>query len=129
MEEAQIKLKQILDLTSAEDKEKLRKELAKMVPVDENSKVTTKIGWGHYDNLVQTGLTFMVVSYKEDNENKDANYLFNKLIENSDLSVKILNEGFDVILNKKPKKIDLGFIPALEIAEKTKACSINLKIL
>ncbi len=129
MEEVQEKLKRILDLASPEDKEKLRVELAKMVPLSENSKVTTKIGWGHHENLIQTSFTFMVVSYKEDKETKkEENLLFSELLNKSELSYMKINEGFSVILDEKPKKINIGFIPALEISEKTKACSISFKI-
>ncbi len=127
MEEAQIKLKQILDLVSTEDKEKLRKELAKMVPKDKESRVTTKTGWG-FEDFTQVSFDFMTVSYKTE-QNKNLFYLFNALMEKSELPLPNFIEAFDVILNKKPEKIKLGLIPTLEIAKKTKACSINFNLI
>jgi len=83
MDEAHEKLKQILDLASAEDNEKLRSELAKMIPTAENSKVTTKIGWGHHDKLIQTSFTFTVFSYSENiGTNTNGNLLFSDFFNN-----------------------------------------------
>lgn len=128
MEEAQEKLKRILDLASPEDNEKLRKELSKMIPLDNNSRVTAKIGWG-YQGYTQVGITFMVVPYAENKDAKNAYSLFYDLMSKADIPFSKFNESFDVILEENSKKINLGFIPALEIAEKTKACSLNFKIL
>ncbi len=128
MEEALEKLKKILDLISEEDKKKLQTELAKMMPTDSNARVTTKTGWGHFNDSTQVGFDFMTVQYKKSYKMNDAFYFFSKLMKSSDLSTNKFIEAFDIILNKKPVRVKLGFIPALDIADKTKACSVNFKI-
>ncbi len=128
MEEALEKLKKIFVLISEKDKKKLQTELAKMMPVDSNARVTTKIGWGHFNDLIQVGLTFMVVPYIKEQKNRSGFSLLSELIKKSELTISKFNEGFDIILTKKPDKIKIGFIPALEIAEKTKSCRISFNI-
>ncbi len=128
MKEALEKLKKILDFASEKDNERLQTELAKMMPADSNAHVTTKIGWGHFNDLIQVSLTFMVVPYIKDHKNRSGFSLFSELMKKSELTINKFNEGFDVILIQKSDKIELGFIPALEIAEKTKSCSVSFKI-
>lgn len=129
MEEAQIKLKQILDLASAEDKEKLRKELAKMIPLDENSTVTTKIGWGHYNRSIHTSISFYVNEYKNSQEKFNLNELYKGLINKTNLKEQTkLIESFDIILSNKPKKVKLGNLPSMEIIDKTRAIFTSFEI-
>ena len=127
MEEALEKLKEILNLLSLSDSEKLSAELSEMMPANKNARVTTKIGWGYSDNLLQVGFDFMTVPYKKVHK-KDAFYLYSELMKQSEQLPEEFIEAFDIIINKKLEKIKLGFIPALEIAKQTKACSINFNI-
>jgi len=129
MDEAHEKLKQILDLASAEDNEKLRSELAKMIPTGENSKVTTKIGWGHYDHSVHASISFFVTGYKVTNEEVDLIDIYKMLINKLEDEDKIrLVESFDVILSNKPNKIKLGNLPSMEILDQTRAISTSFEI-
>jgi len=129
MEKAQNKLKQILDLVSYEDKEKLRKELTKMVPVAENSTVTTKVGWGHYDDSVHTSISFYVNEYKKLEEKFNLSELYEGLIKKikPDEQSKLV-ESFDVILSKKPKKVTLKNLPSMEIFDKTRAIFTSFEV-
>ncbi len=124
------KLKRLLELAPENDKENVRKELLKMIPENEKASVHPKIGWGYHDDLIQTGTTFKVVPCFASDKKTGLFELYSNLLSNSDFDItdKFI-EGFDVILSENPKKIKMGFLPAIEIAEKTTACRISFKIL
>ena len=124
------KLQQLLDLATEKDKEKLRIELSKIVPENKNASVHPKIGWGHYDDLIQSGSAFKVEPCIKSNKKESVFTLFSRLIKMSDFDdTHDFIEAFDIILDKKPDKIVIGVLPATEIANKTSAVNINFKII
>ncbi len=124
------KLKKLLELAPTEDKEKLRKELSKMVAENENASVYPKIGWSFHDSIIQTGTTFKVVPCFTDTKINTPFELYANLLKISDFDVidKFI-EGFDIILSEKPDKIRIGLTPATKLGSKTMACRISFKIL
>ena len=99
-----------------------------MVPENENASVESKIGWGYYDNLIQSGSTFKVSPCSNNISENDLFNLYSKLIELSNNDISEFIDAFDIILSEKPNKISIGVIPAFKISEKTFVITINLKV-
>ncbi len=124
------KLKQLLSLAPETDKEKVRIELSKMIPENKDASVNPKIGWGHFDDSIQTDFSFMVTPYIVIDKHKSLYELFSNLIEKSNIEkIDLFNMAFDVLLNKNPKQIRIGGFTSLLIASKTKAITTNFKII
>ena len=129
MNETQLKLKQILDLASFEDKEKLRLEFSKMLPANKESKVTTKIGWGDYAEKTHSSISFFVSSSMPAKKEFDLLSLYSQILENiNDSEKQLFAESLDVILSKKPQKVKLGNLPSLQIDNKFRAISTSFEI-
>ena len=126
------KLQQLLALAPEEDIEKVRIELAKMIPTDAKASVHPKIGWGYHDDLIQTGTSFKVMPCYATQEPISLLDLYSNLIRSFDAEHDETDkfiEGFDVLINEKPTQIRLGVLPATEMAEKTVATHISFKII
>ena len=129
MNKTEIKLKKILDLASSEDKEKLRLELSKMLPEGKESKVTTKIGWGHYDKKIHSSISFFVSSTTSAEKELDLFSLYSKVLENiNDSDKERFAESLDVILSQNPKKVKLGNLPSMQIDNKFRAISTSFEV-
>ena len=110
------KLEKILSLVTDEDKEKLRLELAKMMPIGEEADVKLKIGWGHHEDAIHVSLGFTVKPFAVLDETADLFEMYGALLKNTNREdLDKLIESFNVILLENPESQTMAVFTSFEI--------------